>query len=291
MATDHGADRRTYAIITPSYAPDFERCRVLVESVRRYAAPYVEHYLIVDRRDLKLFSRLSGPRTHVVLKQEILPRWLRQVPLSSKWWLSLKGQIVRGWIIQQIVKLSVDAVTCADVCVFIDSDAFLIKPFDPRAAERAGQVPMFREVLPRENAFNRAWLGAASSLLGLPPDRDGRTNYVSQAVTWRRANVIALHRYIEEQTGRGWVEALCPLRTMSEYVLYGVYCQRVLGERAGHYWDDTITTLNHWEEERLDDAGLSRLRSALRPEHIGVMISAKSNTDVPAIRRAFDLAS
>lgn len=291
MSDTHDVQGRTYAIVTPSYAPDLERCRVLAESVRRHAAPDVDHYIIVDRRDERLFADLRAARTHVVVKQDILPWWLHQVRFAPKWWLSLKGRPTRGWIVQQIVKLSIDAVTRRDACVFIDSDAFLIKRFDPRAAERDGKVPLFKELLPAEDRHNTAWHAAAARLLGLPRQVGYRTGYVAQATTWLRANVIELHRHIERTTGRGWIESLCSLNTMSEFVLYGMFCGDVLGERSGHYLDAQINMLNYWSTRRLDDDDLRGLSGLLRPEHVGVMISAKSSTDVAAIRRVFDLGA
>ncbi len=287
MSNEPGRRRLTYAIITPSYALDFERCRLLVESVRALVAPDITHYVIVDRRDEALFQSLRGPRTQVAVKQSILPWWLHQIPSSSRWWLSLKGLPIRGWIVQQIVKLSVDAVTRADVCVFMDSDTVLIKPFDPRRAERGGTVPLFREILPAEDRHNTRWHAEAERLLGLPAAPSPRAGYVTQAVTWRRSNVIELHRRIERTTGRGWVESLCALPTMSEYVVYGVFCERLLRELSGHHVDGTITTLNYWDTATLEESDLDALRAQLRPEHVGVMISAKSSTDVGAIRRAF----
>ncbi len=70
MSTHPGTPRRRYAIITPSHAPDFERCRVLVESTRLHA-PDLDHYLVVERRDQRLFTDLRGPRTHVVVKEDV----------------------------------------------------------------------------------------------------------------------------------------------------------------------------------------------------------------------------
>jgi hypothetical protein len=290
MSTSHCVPNRSYAVITPSHAPDLERCRVLAESVRRHA-PSIDHYVIVDRRDERHFASLRGPRTHVVVKQDVLPFWLVQVPTFPKWWLNLQGRPTRGWIIQQIIKLSVDVVTRADACVFVDSDAFLVRRFDPRAAERDGKVPLFKEVQPAEDQHNAEWHATAARLLGLPRQQSYRTAYVAQAVTWLRANVMELHRHLERTTGRGWIESLCSLHTMSEYVLYGMFCEDVLGERSGHYLDDTTHTLNYWSTRQLDDEDLDALRGLLRPEHIGVMISARSSTDVAAIRRVFDLGA
>ncbi|MEO5725696.1 MAG: hypothetical protein ABI134_25470 [Byssovorax sp.] len=53
-STDPGGMRHPYAIITPSYALDFERCCVLAESVRCHAALDINHYILVDRRDERL---------------------------------------------------------------------------------------------------------------------------------------------------------------------------------------------------------------------------------------------
>lgn len=290
MSIHPGTPRRRYAIITPSHAPDFERCRVLVESTRRHAAE-LDHYIVVEHRDHRLFSSLRGPRTHVVIKQDVLPWWLHQIPLRPKWWLNFKGPPVRAWIVQQIVKLSADAITDADGYVFIDSDAFLIKPFNPHAAERDGKTPLFREILPEETPANTRWHAGAARLLGRQVEARYRTGYVGNVVTWDRSNVKALHRHIEQTTGRGWVESLCRLETMSEYVIYGMFCERVLREASGHYFESTIRTLNYWGTSPLDLGGLRDLRGQMRPEHIGVMISSKSSTAVPTIRDAFEIAA
>lgn len=97
---------RPFAIVTPSYAPDYEPCRLLAETVTRCVTPAFEHYIVVDRRDLKLFAGLSSPRTHIVAKQEVLPWFLHQAPWTANWWINVKGLPVRGWVLQQVIKLS-----------------------------------------------------------------------------------------------------------------------------------------------------------------------------------------
>lgn len=279
----------SFAIITPSFAPDFERCRLLAESVLRHAAGHVDHYIVVDRRDEKLFSSLRSSRTHLVLKQDVLPSWLYQLPLSTRWWLSLKGLPVRGWIIQQITKLSVAEICAADTFLFLDSDAFLVRSFDPRDSIKNGRQPMFREILPEAKAHNDEWHRVAAQLLGLPCQDRYLTNFVTQLVTWRRENVLALHRQIEDSTGRSWIESLTGFQALSEYVLYGVFCEHVLGERSGHYFEPRADTLNYWKTEELGERELQQLRGRLLPEHVAIMVSTKSNTPVSAIRRVFGL--
>jgi len=279
----------SFAIITPSFAPDFERCRLLAESVLRHAAEHVEHYIVVDRRDEALFSTLLSARTHIVLKEDVLPWWLHALPLSRKWWISLKGMPVRGWIVQQIVKLSAPEICGADTYLFLDSDAFLVRGYDPREAVKDGRYPMFRELLLQERAHNDEWHRVAARLLGLPQHDRYRTNFVTQLVTWRRENVLKLQRHIEDRLGLSWIESLLKLYVLSEYVLYGVYCEHVLGESSGHYFEATPDTLNYWKTKKLGEAELEALRASLRPEHVAIMVSTKSNTPVSAIRRVFGL--
>jgi hypothetical protein len=279
----------SFAIITPSFAPDFERCRLLAESVLRHAAEHVEHYIVVDRRDQPLFSRLSSARPRIVLKEDILPWWLHALPLSRRWWISLRGMPVRGWIVQQIVKLSAPEICGADTYLFLDSDAFLVRPYDPRRWIKDGRFPMFREVLAEERSHNDEWHRVAARLLGVPEHTSYLTNYVTQLVTWRRENVLKLHRHLEDRLSRYWVESLLKLYALSEYVLYGVYCEHVLGESSGHYFEATPDTLNYWKTKKLSDAELEVLRARLRPEHVAIMVSTKSNTPVEAIRRVFGI--
>lgn len=279
----------SFAIVTPSFAPDFERCRLLVESVQRHVAAHVPHYVVVDRRDERLFSRLRSSRTHLVTKQDILPSWLHQVPFSKRWWLSLRGLPVRGWIVQQITKLSVPDICSAETCIFVDSDAFFVRSFDPKNSIKNGRLPMFRELLPETRRHNDEWHRVAARLLGLPTRDRYSTNYVTQLVTWRRENVLALHRYLEATLGRPWVECLIGQPVLSEYVLYGVFCEHILGDSSGHYFEARADTLNYWKTEKLGRRELEILRDRLLPEHVAIMVSTKSNTPVRDIRRVFGL--
>jgi hypothetical protein len=278
----------TFALVTPSYAPDFERCRLLAESVLEYTPANVPHYIIVERRDRRLFSQLASSRTHIAVVEDAIPPWLLRAPTARRWWLSLRTRPVRNWMMQQIVKLSANAVATEDVLIFADSDTFLVKRYDPAAAVRGDRVPLFREHGEQlRTDFGLRWRQVASTLLGLPRVEDSLTSHVGMLITWRRRNLERLHSHIEQVHGRSWVEAVCVQPSLSEYCLYGTFCEEVLGSRSGHYFDSTINTLNYWPDEPLDDVGLGKLRARLRPEHVGVMISAKSRTPMKAIHGVF----
>ena len=68
------------AIVTASYAPDFERCAILCESIDRFASGFEDHYLLVDAPDRALFAQLEGPNRHIIVDTDLLPWWLRRMP-------------------------------------------------------------------------------------------------------------------------------------------------------------------------------------------------------------------
>ena len=71
------------AVITPSYEPDFGLCEDLSRSVLENSPETVHHHIIVPRRDLDLFARLAGPRTHIRCEADFLPSSFVPMPFSK----------------------------------------------------------------------------------------------------------------------------------------------------------------------------------------------------------------
>ncbi len=279
----------SYALITPSYRADFDRCALLVQSVQRWVPAHVRHYLIIDRRDVPLFKSLAGGRTQILVVEDVVPSWLIRIPGVRRFWLSLHTRPVKNWILQQIVKLSIPTVVGEDILLYCDSDVFFVADYDPRTLEREGRVPLFREVGQRGLiANNDAWNGVASRLLGLTEEEDCDTNFIGNTVCWRRANAIDMLDRVRRQSGRDWPRVIAPLSGFSEYILYGVYATRLLGEESsGHWYDPQIRTHNYWRTTPLDIAALEQFSEQRAAHQYGVMISAKSHTSVADIRRAY----
>jgi hypothetical protein len=279
----------SYALITPSYWRDVERCQLLVESVHRWAEPKLQHYLVIARRDIPLFTSMLGARTHLIVVEDIIPSWLFQLPGIRRFWLSLRTRPVKNWILQQIVKLSVPATVSEDVLLYADSDMFFIAPYDPVTYERDGKVPLLEEVGQRGKIdHNDRWHAVSSNLLGLPVETGCDTNYVSQLVCWRRTNALGMLERVESVQGRAWERCIAPLSVFSEYILYGLHSARVLGAAtSGHWHDPLVRTLCYWPDFSLDLAGLRNFKAQQEPHHHSAMISAKSGTSVADIRSVF----
>jgi len=281
----------SFAFITPSYAPDFQRCKLLCWSMKKYLTTPVKHYIIVEKKDYQLFQQLADDNTVILLKENVLPSWLKRIPLfdQKNIWLNLKGYkignwFLRGWLIQQIVKLAAAQYVEEDVLIFVDSDVALIDFFDVRTLVNQDQVRLFRvnHAKDVDTDIAKKWKETAKSLLNLPLEEEYYDFYISQIVTWRRDNLIQLYKLIEKSHNKNWVEVICGVSHLSEYIVYGLYANYVLKENSGHY-DDHLQKICwcYWGTTPLSSDELKKFfQDAKTSQHKAVMISAKSSMDL-----------
>lgn len=286
----------TAAIVTASYAPDFERCRLLCETLDRHVAGAAHHYILVEHRDVRLFRQLETGRRTVVDERELLPRWLHAFddPLSlfrRRVWLSLKTQPLRGWHVQQLRRIAISAHAGEDVLIFCDSDVAFLKPFDCGAFWRDGKVRLFRRdgVLAHEgHEEHRIWSRNAGSALGIDPSRTSIHDYISTLIAWRRDSVLAMCGEIEKVHGRDWVEVVGSARKFSECMIYGRYVDDLL-DGAGHFHGSEEFCRVHWTGEALSDDEFRRFVAAMAPEQVAIGMQSFIGTDIGRIRRLIGL--
>lgn len=132
-------------MITPSYGPDFDRCKMLVNSVNKYVPDTVEHVLLVDQRDEAQFQKLASSRTRVMTVESVLPWWIMRLPMARRWWFSFKSMPVRNWILQQVVKLGVGEHIESANYMFVDSDVSFIRPMNlGEFTDEQGKLVLYR---------------------------------------------------------------------------------------------------------------------------------------------------
>jgi hypothetical protein len=292
------------AVLTPCYAPDVELCRDLHRSVLDCTPPSTVHHLIVPHADLALFRSFEGPRLVVWSERSLLPA--RVVPVG---WVNpalrrLAGLApsarvaavnvcrpwppIRGWILQQILKLAAAPRIDADVVVLMDADVQFIRPVSESTFICDGRVSLYRieggvdEALPEHVAWHRA----ARRLLGLAPHDPPYDDYVSSFTAWDPEVVGALVARIEAVTGRRWIDAIAAERKFSEWTLYGVFVDEVLGPPVNAATTSRSRCHDYWEPVPLSGAAASAFVNATTDDDVAVMISAKSHTPLATRRRA-----
>jgi hypothetical protein len=285
------ADARA-AIVTASYAPDFERCRLLCETVDRYVSNAAHHYLLVEDRDARLFSALESRTRTVVRESDLLPGWLRPYndPLSlfrRRIWLSLRTQPLRGWHVQQLRRIAIAGHVREPVLVYCDSDVAFLKPFDCASFVRDGMVRLLRRddaLASGERQEHRIWSANAGRALGITAPEVSTHDYVATLIAWRRDTVEAMCRHIEQLHARHWVEVLGSARKFSECILYGRYADEVIGG-AGHFHAREEFCRVHWTGEPLSDEDFRDFVATMAPEQVAIGMQSFIGTDLARIRR------
>jgi hypothetical protein len=278
------------AVITKSYAPDFELCAALNRSVLHNSPDAVEHRIVVPRADVELFSRLEGSRTHICCEADLLPRLFLRLPFVNVTInLARPFPPVRGWIQQQVVKLAAIAASEEDVVLVVDSDVEFVRPFTAEMFVRDGVVRFFRNPdqigtrLPRHMTWHRV----ARTLLRLPPVEPPYPDYISSPLAWDPNIVRQMLARVAETTGQPWLTAIAGQLDFSECVLYGLFVDGVLGAPANSFASDDSLCLVYWEQTPLDqDSGLAFARR-VRATDIAAVIQSKSLTPIAVRHAAF----
>lgn len=276
----------TVAFVTVSYGPDRDRCALMRRSVEALA-PAISHLIVVDRADLPMFRRFQDKQTTVVATEDLLPLWfrrldLRRLHLRSNVWVQAVGRPVRGWVLQQLIKLAVAEQLDQDVIVHVDSDVVLTRPFDRASVvDQDGRVRLFAmpDAVDANLPGHVAWHRSAERLLGIPAAPLPAPDFITSLVPWKRANAVELLERIEATTGRHWLRAVAAATHVSEYILYGRFVTDVQGDASGQYATSSSLCHDYWTHAPLTECELETFLDRAGPDHIGVSITAKAGMD------------
>ena len=271
-----------FAIVTPSYAPDFFRCKLLCKTIDRHSILPIKHYLIVDRKDFKLFKSLQRKNRAIITVESVLPWWIKKVDFIKNGWISLKSPPLRNWIIQQIVKLSIAKYITEDIITFVDSDVAFVRSFNMRTLVKDDRVRLFRipNAVTAQTKPLARWHEVSNKLLKLPAVQYPCPNYLGNFITWKRDNVLALHQYLEKVSDRSWIETIANSWHLSEYILYGTFVELILKKQSQHYFDAQIICHNYWDTAPMSEIEIDNFFEELPRDYFAVMISAKSHTEI-----------
>ncbi|MCD2470277.1 DUF6492 family protein [Jiella sp. MQZ9-1] len=287
-------------IATASYKGDFERCRLLCESMDARVSGHSRHLILVEAADVALFRQLAGPKREIVDERDLLPAWLRPFPDPTSFgrrriWLSPFGWPLRGWHVQQLRRLALAAALDDQVMVSVDSDVVFLKDFDVGFFKRDGRTLFFRQpdgmakVLPELQETHRDWSRKAGALLGIKAPDTTDIGYIGTLIPWRTQSARALAARIEAVTGRGWMKTLAGTRALSECTIYGRFVDEVEGEREAHLPMPESLCQMYWAGAAMDEETLTRFVACLKPHQVAAGIQSFTATDPQLIRQAAGL--
>ena len=93
--------------------------------------------------------------------------------------------------------------------------------------------------------------------------------------------------HISHITGRPWPTAVGAQLHFSEWTLYGVYVDQIIGTPAHSFCSDDSLCHAYWEEVPLSVEDAAEFLSGVQFGDVAAMISAKSRTPLAVRRAAF----
>jgi Family of unknown function (DUF6492) len=277
------------AVLTPSFRGDAGLFAELHASVLANTAPSVVHHVVTPPSDAHLFRQYEGPRCRIWTHRDLLPRYCVSVPRASGLTLNLRRPWlpVRGWVVQQIMKMAGTAAIDARAVVIIDSDAVLLREVTLEQLVHNGQPLHFRRDRAVTAGMKRhlVWDKVARKLLGV----DGSVSlpapdYISPITVWDPAVVRDLMAHIAESTRRDWIDAVAAELHVSEFVLYGVFVDHVLG---GIMPFGGPLCHNYYERIPLSLTAARAFADQMPADALGAMISSHSHTPLDVRQAAF----
>jgi hypothetical protein len=277
------------AVLTPSFRGDAGLFAELHDSVLANTAPSVVHYVVVPPSDVHLFRRYEGTRCRVWTHRDLLPRYCISVPHASGLTLNLRRPWppVRGWVAQQIMKMAGTAALDARAVLVVDSDAVLLREARLEHFTHNGRLWHFRRDHEVTADMDRQvlWHNVARKLLGLPGVvSPPAPQYISPITVWDPAVVRSLLAHIEDSTGKHWIDAVAGELHISEFVIYGIFVDHVLGGMAPF---GGPLCHNYYERVPLGCADALAFADRMPSAALGAMISSHSNTPQEVRREAF----
>lgn len=266
---------KTNAIVTASYGPDFDRCRVLCETIDQHVTGFTKHYILVANHEVDQFQQLAGPKRVIIADKTLLPWWLVRVPGGivpggKNVWLSPFTMPLHGWHVQQLRRIAIAQHVTEDALFYCDSDTAFCRPFNLNSLWRGDALRLYRE----ENAADTAlsdhllWLSHAAKTFQQADVSEINDNYVGTFIAWRRDVVLSMCAYISKANNRHWIGVIGRSRKFSECTLYGAFADR-LADPALHWHDGRGFCPMHWFDPAPNPDQLEEMVASLAPHEVG----------------------
>lgn len=280
------------SLLTMSFRGDLELCQLLCKTIDALVPSNFQHVLAVPMADLPLFQPLANARRQLVTQEELLPKGLYRLPLPPpeyrrmlglprrNIYVTRNGRFVRGWIAQQLMKLEAARQSAADVILHVDSDAAFVRPLARDHLIHEGRARLLKTEGAGDTPMHHPWHLTSSRLLGLQPNNYHGADYIGNLTVWRSAIVRAMLDWIAKVQNQDPMVALATAHDLSEYTLYGVYCDHVAGLSTSSHWPtDRLLCATVWPG--LDPSVLQERLDTLEIDDDQIAIGVQSTIPVP----------
>lgn len=272
-------------MVTCSMARDRALFDLLAHSVDELVDPAIHHLVVVPRSDLAAFSQYANTRRSFIAQEEALPFKAVKLPtvpraasrlvtaLRRPLYIGPGMRLLRGWILQQALKIEMSRRAQAGAVLHIDSDVFFVRPMALNDVLRNGRLPFFRSRSGAPNPSHMVWIHAAQRMLGLSQTARYASHFIENIVAWDSDAVRAMTQRIEDVGGRPWHDILLSEDAFSEYYVYGVFLDKIYGTDG--YWSEQADFCrSYWLDENSLTVDEDWLLDGMKPHHVAMSVQS-----------------
>lgn len=272
-------------MLTCSTASDLELFAPLAASVDRHVDPRIRHIVVVPAVDMKEFRPFTTARREIVAQEDILPFRVWKSPRILKRlaglragfrrpvYLTPKGRIMRGWMLQQFLKIEMCRRSQAAAVMHVDSDVCFVRSFEAEDAFEDGKPTFFRVEGETRNPRHRDWVEGSCTFLGVAPPENHKAHYIENGVLWGVETCRAMVKRIEATHGMSLMDVIMQADTMSEYYLYGLFADlfpegNLLAEQETSYCN------SFWPDAGNAAVTCADFMNRLQPKHRAIAVQS-----------------
>ena len=280
-------------LITCSMLKDLDNFSVLSSTMDECIKGDFKHLVIVPKCDTKYFQKFANQNRDIVAQEELLPRNLlmltdfgKILPKVSKRfrrpiYLDRNFKMLRGWIIQQLLKLEATRLSDTQAVMHIDSDVLFFRDMQNKDMFIEGKPIIFHVDRHSTDQTNPIWTASAEKILNQKSDEDSEGNYVENCIVWDTQIVRDMIDHIEAVHGAGLFEVLSKQKSISEYQTYGIFSGPYVANGQLRAIKTSICN-SIWEPGSYEDY-MKSVEMNMDPRHCAIGI--QSTTDFPADQR------
>jgi hypothetical protein len=278
-------------ILTCSTAADLELFAPLAASIDRHVDEDVHHTVIVPQADLPRFKALASERRTIIPQEDVLPFKRYKSPDVLKklsglragfrrpFYFNARGQIVRGWMLQQFLKIEMARRSTAAAVMHVDSDVCFVRPFSAADAFSSGFVTIFQVDGITRNPKHREWVEGSCKFLGMPAPSEHNIHYIENCVLWSTDVARAMIERIETTQGKPIVDVIFGASTMSEYYLYGLFCH-LFPDEAPLAPENVSYCNSFWPSSNNEGVAAEAFLNRVRPKHRAIAVQSTHKLDI-----------
>jgi hypothetical protein len=258
---------------------------LLARSIDELVDTSIPHRVVVPRHDLPVFQRFISNRREILAQEDVLPFHTLKIPalpnaaarlsqtLRRPVYLDRRLRMIRGWVLQQALKIEMSRLAEEDLVLHVDSDVFFIRRLDLHDLLREGRLPFFRATGVTSNPAHSGWIRAAEQMLGLPEILEYKPHYIENCVPWQPDALRTMTARLEEVHSRAWHDVLLEQMSFSEYYVYGLFLDRIRGTE-GFYTERTDFCHSFWPEQEKAEVNFSELFADFQAHHIAMAVQS-----------------